>query len=590
MSRSGWVMGTFSVGTGLGTTGAASSSLSRWTRYAPDMPQIREDRSIPSFWRRDASALDRAFGGRSGRLIRVVVGLLLGCGLQSGCDSGYSARQTIDLRPRIVEIQDHHGGTRRISITHEDEWYQSFGPAIEIIDPDDGLRISSIEIGPFGTVPSISDMRVCGDGFLYAVYSNDRVVRFDLQNPRRPAPDRTWTAKELGIRPVLVSEAGGEIWISGREGVLSLGEPDRVRLADLPGDLQLGRVVDAPEGLLITNGRQVIAMEDGRYLGASSDLQRVPAGLADRIGWKDAYVFILRGEKATTVGLMGPDIRQLDASTFPYVIWTARVLGDRLWAVGEDELVTWKIDDEGHLVEPQFVPLKGARDIAMVRENYYAVAGTFGRAIYRFKADSGGAADEFLAVERSPGRVVQAITDGRRVLAGSEEGNWLYRIGGSMELSEKDLQTNTRATRSLTLGWGEASIDDTGKVLTILPLGAPEFVWSPANGGRIFTLETAADRVWVGHDDGVDVFEFKEGAVISTGSIVVEGPVVWLFRPRVGDKVAFVSAFGGIGTAEAVPDPDADEALVQRVRPEEAVKAEGAMREAGGLTPIPDQR
>ena len=44
-----------------------------------------------------------------------VLGLLLVCGLQIGCDSGYSARQTIDLRPRIVEIQDHHGGTRRIT-------------------------------------------------------------------------------------------------------------------------------------------------------------------------------------------------------------------------------------------------------------------------------------------------------------------------------------------------------------------------------------------------------------------------------------------------------------------------------------------
>jgi hypothetical protein len=194
-------------------------------------------------------------------------------------------------------------------------------------------------------------------------------------------------------------------------------------------------------------------------------------------------------------------------------------------------------------------------------------------------------------VERSPGRVVQAITDGRRVLAGSEEGNWLYRIGGSMQLSEKDLQNqNTRGSRSLTLGWGEVSIDDEGKVLTILPLGAPEFVWSPVNGGRIFTLETAADRVWVGHDAGVDVFEFKDGAVVLTGSIVVEGPVVWLFRPQVGDKVAFVSAFGGIGTAEVVPDPAADEALVQRVRPDEAVQTEEKMRKAGGLPPVSDPR
>jgi hypothetical protein len=154
-----------------------------------------------------------------------------------------------------------------------------------------------------------------------------------------------------------------------------------------------------------------------------------------------------------------------------------------------------------------------------------------------------------------------------------------------MKLSDKDLQTTTRGTRSLTLGWGEVSIDDDGKVLTILPLGAPEFVWSPANGGRIYTLESAADRVWVGHDDGVNVFEFKEGQVVATGSIVMEGPVAWLFRPRVGDQVAFVSAFGGIGTAEVIPDPDADEALVQRVRPEDAADTEGAMREAGGLAP-----
>ncbi len=559
-----------------------SSSPKRWSGYAPDMPHLREDRSSPVVRRRVSPV--------STRLILLAVGVLLGCGLQTGCDSGYAARQTIDLRPRIVEIQDHHGGTRRISLIHQDEWYQSFGPSIEIIDPEDGLRISTIDIGPFGTVPPISDLRVCLDGNLYAVYANDRVVRFDLQNARRPVAVRTWTAEELGFRPVLLSEAGGEIWVSGRGGVISLRDSARPRLTDLPDEAMLGRVVEAPEGLLLTNGRRVIAMEDGRYLGAASDLQRVPRELSDRIGWKDAYVFILRGDKATTVGLMGPDIRELDSEVFPYAIWKARVLGDRLWAVGEDELVTWKIDDDGHLVEPQFVPIKGARDIAMLRDNYYAVAGTFGRAIYRFKADAGGAADEFLAVERSPGRVVQAITDGRRVLAGSEEGNWLYRIGGKMELSEKDLQTNTRGTRSLTLGWGEVSIDDTSKELTILPLGAPEFTWSPSNGGRIFTLETAADRVWVGHDGGVDVFEFKEGKVVSTGSIVVEGPVVWLFRPRVGDKVAFVSAFGGIGTAEVVPDPGADEALVRRVRPEEAVEAEGAMREAGGLAPLPDSR
>ena len=179
--------------------------------------------------------------------------------------------------------------------------------------------------------------------------------------------------------------------------------------------------------------------------------------------------------------------------------------------------------------------------------------------------------------------MVQAITDGRRVLAGSEEGNWLYRIGGRMELSDKDLQSNTAGSRKVTLSWGEAEIEGDRKSLTITPLAGPDFQWSPPNEGRIYTLETADERVWVGHDEGVDVFEFRDAAVRSTGSILMEGPVAWLFRPRVGNEVAYVSAFGGIGTAEAVPDPEADSALVQRVRPEEAAEAEESMREAGGL-------
>ncbi|MHC4794093.1 MAG: hypothetical protein ACYTDE_07330, partial [Planctomycetota bacterium] len=324
------------------------------------------------------------------------------------------------------------------------------------------------------------------------------------------------------------------------------------------------------------------AVADGRYLGAASDLRPVPPALSARLG-KEAMVFVLRGAAANTVGLMGPDFRQLDAETFGDTIWSARIVGDRLWAICEDELITWRIDDEGRMVEPQFIPVKGARDVGLLRPNYYAVAGTFGRAIYRYKADSGGAADEFLAVERTPGRVVQAITDGRRVLAGSEEGNWLYRIGGRIELSDKDLQSNTAGTRKVTLSWGEAEIGDGRTTLSITPLDGADFRWSPPNDGRIYTLETADERIWVGHDEGIEVFEYRDATIRPTGSILMEGPVAWLFRPRVGNEVAFVSAFGGMGTAEAVPDPEADSALVQRVRPEEAADAEEAMREAGGL-------
>ena len=344
----------------------------------------------------------------------IVIASCLAVLVQTGCNEGYSARQTIDLRPRVVEVQDHHGGTRRITVVNGEQWYQSYGPVIEIIDADDGLRISTIELGPFGTIPSISDMVIAADGALYVAYADDRVVRFDLSNPRRPTEDRTWTRTDLGVRPIHLSAADGTVWVSGRAGLARLDQPGILQLGNLPDPPSFGHVIESSVGPVVTNRRQVIAVDDGRYLGAASELRPVPPALSSRLD-KQVMVFVLRGATANTVGLMGPDFRQLDSETFGDTIWTARIVGDRLWAVCEDELISWRIDDSGRMVEPQFIPVKGARDVGLLRPNYYAVAGTFGRAIYRYKADSNGDADEFLAVERSPGRMVQAITDGRRV-------------------------------------------------------------------------------------------------------------------------------------------------------------------------------
>ena len=104
------------------------------------------------------------------------------------------------------------------------------------------------------------------------------------------------------------------------------------------------------------------------------------------------------------------------------------------------------------------------------------------------------------------------------------------------------------------------------------------FEWRCPWNGRILTLEAADDRVFVGHDFGVECFDFRDGRVENIGGILMEGPVAWLFRPRVGDEVAFVSIFGGLGTLEVVPDPEADESLVRLVRPEDAAQAEKEMR------------
>ncbi len=525
--------------------------------------------------------------GLLGHLVlgQLVLGTLV-LGALMGCETTYAPRQTLDLRPRVLQVSDHHGGTRRVTLVQDGIWYQSFGPEVEVLDGADGLRIGTIEAGPWGDVAPISDMVILGDELVVA-HARDRVIRYALDNPRRPRFIEAIDAGNLGVDPLFLSIEDDRVWVSGGGGATPLGVRGLVELADRPGDPTIGHVVETLQGLAATVGRRILALDDGRYLGAASDLRTIEGPMADVVDPDGGFVFLFAGDQATSVGILGPDLRERDSRVFPTTIHAARVLGDRLWAVMPTEIVTWPIEPGGRFGQPQFIPVKGARDIALIRENYYAVGGTFGRAIYRFKADAGGDADDFLAVERSPGLLEMAITDGRRVLAGGVEGNWLYRIGGTIELSERPLRSTSQQVDSITLGWCVASISEDGGSLRIEPVGADPFDWSPPDGGFVHTLASASDHVWVGHDFGVEAFGWRDGAVVSAGSVMVEGPVVWLFRPRVGDEICFVSVFGGIGTAEIVPDPDADPGLVRMVRPEEAEKAEREMRNAAGRPPAP---
>ena len=62
-----------------------------------------------------------------------------------GCEPTYAPRKTIDLRPMVVHVADHHGGTRHCTIVHEGVWYQSLGPELVVYDGDRGLRVTSVE-------------------------------------------------------------------------------------------------------------------------------------------------------------------------------------------------------------------------------------------------------------------------------------------------------------------------------------------------------------------------------------------------------------------------------------------------------------
>ena len=264
--------------------------------------------------------------------IQSVCLLLMFAGI--GCEPEYSRRQTIDLRDRILDIKDHHGGTRHISLVNGDQWYQSYGHAIEILDSDDGLRISLIENGPFGSIGPISDMIIANNS-LWVVHANDRVVQMDLSNPRRPIAGKQWTAEELGLLPLEVSSAGGMIWISGRNGVTSLQRPGVMYLKD--GN-RAGRVVEQGRTLVATSGRRIKELRSSKYLGAATELHQIDGIPA----LSDGFFFVLQGDSAATIGIMNDSFAELDSETVRGTCRSLRMFGDALFAVTDTEIFGWE--------------------------------------------------------------------------------------------------------------------------------------------------------------------------------------------------------------------------------------------------------
>ena len=84
------------------------------------------------------------------RLVQAaVLPILMLAGL-AGCEPSYAPKRTIDLRPRIVEVVNHHGGNRRVMAHLDEHWYQSFGASIEVIDAE-----STYLKGDYGAFPSL---------------------------------------------------------------------------------------------------------------------------------------------------------------------------------------------------------------------------------------------------------------------------------------------------------------------------------------------------------------------------------------------------------------------------------------------------
>lgn len=489
--------------------------------------------------------------------------------LLAGCfDNTYVKEDRTDRRPKVLAVTDQDGGAHDVVIVHERLWFVGQGSRLLVLEGR-GTLVKTVEAGPLGKTGALVDLAI-HRGDLVGVVAGDAVLRWDLANPRAPALIDRLDAARLGMKPIGLSQVGSELYISGEGGV--------VRASDgrlfLKGE-STGTVVATTQGLASVCGRRVRLLEGGKFVGAASALQAVPGAA----GGVECFAFALVGKSGSTVGLMGPDLRERVGEVFTPPIQRVRVAGGRLWILAEDQLASWAIKD-GTLQDAVYAKVKGARDVAPLTDNLFAMVGSFGRAVYRLHDDREGAGDEFTDVHREPGRLDQSMFDGRRILAGGAEGYWLYPIRGKPTLSEKTLDLTQVPETKATLAWGTVSIDagdgkpDTLDEARALVVDSPggKTRWSAPGGARIATVVAIEGQLWVGHGRGITVLrgtlppppeadgKSKSKApaaqleLSEVGSLRIPGTVTWLHPLRTGGGAAWVSRLGGMGVAEFVPE------------------------------------
>ncbi len=455
---------------------------------------------------------------------------------------------------RIVRVTQQVGGTHYRMLMHDGVWYQTFGTDLMILEPRSGRSIRNVSLGRVGEVGPAKDLAVVG-ARMYVVLDRDQVVELSLGDPRNPWIAERYDARALGIEPERVSVVGGEAYVSGRGGIVRLGDQQRVFSHPEPA----GPVVESDEGLVTTVGRRIYRLHDGEFVGSASELiptalSRVPEG---------TLAFVRTASAGAIVGLMGPNLRELDTHRLTTAVRGevrhVRTFGDRLWVVSDDQVLSFAVRED-RLVRVRDIDVLGAMDVAPSGEDYLALAGTFGRTIYRIRSTSGGPGDTFLRTQREPSRLLNARSDGRHIVAGSEEGVWLYRIGSTVRLTEEPYEEpGDPMIRRVSSLDAEAEIIEDGRALSITRDGRT-IVHREPNDAVMHVIAPIDGEFWVGHDDGISVISarieiearLQEGRTegdLSSARLRIDGPVTALFPLMVDDGVAFVSTYGGFGTA-----------------------------------------
>ena len=416
-----------------------------------------------------------------------------------------------------------------------------------------------MELGKVGHDGPIVDMVRHGQT-LYVVLEHDALIAIDIIDPDNPVVDQRWEVDDLVVAPRWVGLVNDTLYVSGDNGIVRL-EDGRTFLVDQGG---VGTVVDSTEGPVAPIGRRIFRLSDGEYVGAATRLVRLP----EEGSGEAKIAFSLQGDQGASVGLMDGQFSELDSSVVRGMLRNLMVHHGRLWAINDIEMVTWPIID-GRLGEPVFIPIKGARDVDSLTDNYYVVSGSFGRAVYRLIEDGQGPGDVFFNATRQPSRLTSFITDQRRILGFSDEGAWLYSMGGRAELTDAKPPSTESPPVTAATTWGSASFSGDRRQLEIqwadteTELPAPTPLRIPY-GGLAWTVVAVDGAFWVGHDEGIMVIELsQEGVPVVKESFRLDGPVRGIIPRQLGRGGSYVAEFGGFGEIQPVeivtPEQDEDE-------------------------------
>ena len=486
-----------------------------------------------------------------------------------GClDETYIKEDRTDKRAKTLKLTHHVGGTHDCVLVKDGVWYVGFGPQLLVLEGR-GKKILRTElVNPSGDGGPLTNL-ILWHGDLIGVISGDAVVRWDISTPRQPLLIDLVSSKELGIRPRAIQVVNNKLYISGDGGVVSASDGKKF----LAGEMITSEVVATKFGAAVPVARRVQLLENNKFIAAASVLEPLPPS-AELPG---GFAFALIGKEGATVGLMNADLHEVFGEPIRGTFRSLTIANGRLWAIFDTEIISWEIKT-GKLNSPVYTAVKGARDLAPLSDNLYAVTGSFGRGVFHLNADKDGEGDSFTDAVREPGRLEQSLFDGRRILAGSYEGFWLYPIRGKPTMSDKSVSLSTIPDIKVAMPWAEAQIEkgdgdpltfDEGKSIHFKSSSA-EADWELPPNVYACVLASVDGDLWVGHTDGITVLRpssapSSDGATVATssqgelvivkrGELRLPGPILWIHPLRTGLGAVWVSHFGGMGLAEFTPD------------------------------------